>query len=44
MMPQSSEYMYQMLEMSRAAMLPFNLMAKGMQNFSGSPFNPMSYT
>ncbi len=44
MMPQSSEYMYQMLEMSRAAMVPFNLMAKGMQNFSGSPFNPMSYT
>ena len=44
MMPQSSEYMYQMLEMSRAAILPFNLMAKNMQNFSGSPFNPMAYT
>lgn len=44
MIPQTSEYMYQMLEMSRAAMMPFNLMAKGMQNFSGSPLNPLSYT
>ena len=44
MIPHSSEYMYHVLEMNRAAISPLNLMAKSMQNFSGSPFNPLSYT
>lgn len=44
MFPANNEYMYQMLEMSRAAIAPLNMMAKGMQGFHGSPFNPMSYT
>lgn len=44
MIPQSSEYMYHMLEVSRAAVAPLNMMAKAMQNFHGSPFNPLAYT
>lgn len=39
-----SEHMYQMLELQRAAVAPFNMVAKAMQNIHGSPMNPFAYT